>query len=177
MTINLKPLMYAAGILTLSAGMAAAAPARVATDLNVRAGQGTGYPVVSVMPAGAIVDVRGCGDGWCYVPEYGGYASASYLDGGNVVYGGTTYVAPPPVYVAPSVTYRDPARRIIRREVREFRRDLRQDRRRDARQEMRQDRREARQDARQDRRQDARQDRRENRREARQERRENRRNN
>ncbi len=63
----------------LGASAAMAAPAVTTTDLNVRAGQGTSHPVVGVLPEGSVVDARGCGDGWCFVPELGGYASASYL--------------------------------------------------------------------------------------------------
>jgi uncharacterized protein YraI len=182
--MNPKKLFCATGLLVLSAGVAGAATAQVETDLNVRAGQGTGHPVIAVMPAGQTVEVSGCGDGWCYVHDYGGYASAAYLG----TYG-TAYVvpaAPPAVYVAPRV-YRDDyywydGRRILRPSVRELRRELRQDRRQDRRevrreirQDRREDRREARQEIRQDRRADMRQERREERRDARQERRENRR--
>ena len=70
----------AAGLVLMSAGGASAIPAVVSTDLNVRAGEGVDYPVIVVMPEGRTVDVTGCGDGWCYVRGYGGYASASYLD-------------------------------------------------------------------------------------------------
>lgn len=177
--IHPKQMACAAGFLVLSTGLAAAMPARVATDLNVRSGEGTGYPVVAVMPAGAVVDVRGCGDGWCYVSDYDGFASASYLDGGFAVgSAGPAYVAPPAAVVVPGPGYRDRyfdnGDRFIRRGVRAFRRELR----RDARQDWRQDRREARQDLRQDRREvrqerrrEARQDLRQDRREVRQERR------
>jgi uncharacterized protein YraI len=155
-----KRLVCAAGFLFLSTSLAAAAPARVVTDLNVRSGEGTGYPVVAVMPAGAVVDVTGCGDGWCFVRDYDGFASASYLDIGAATYiaPSTTYVAPPAVVVSPRYYDRPnywAGDRFIRRGLREFRRELRQDRRedrRETRQELRQERREARQDRRQERR-------------------------
>jgi hypothetical protein len=70
----------------LSAGAAAAAPAVVQGDLNMRSGPGTSYRVVSVIPEGTTVDVRGCTGSWCRV-SYGGragYASANYLGGGGV---------------------------------------------------------------------------------------------
>jgi uncharacterized protein YraI len=94
--VKMKPsriVFGALGALLLSTGLAAAASAVATTDLNVRAGQGTNHPVIGVLPAGAAVDVRGCADGWCYVSEYGGYASARYLDGAR-------YAMPvsPPVY-------------------------------------------------------------------------------
>lgn len=179
--IRPKQVVCAAGFFLLSTGLAAAAPAVVATDLNVRSGEGTGFPVVAVMPAGTVVDVRGCGNGWCYVSEYGGFASASYLDVRGVAYGSArpAYVAPSIAVVVPGPVYRERngnASRFVRRGVRQFQREVR----RDARQDWRQDRREARQenrrDVRQENRRDARQDaRQENRRETRQERRQDRR--
>ncbi len=92
---NRKTMLGAASILLLTTGIAAATPARVATDLNVRAGQGTNYPVIGVLPAGSVVDVSGCGDGWCYVRNAGGYASAAYLNSGAAAYG----YSPGPVVV------------------------------------------------------------------------------
>lgn len=76
----MKRVLVAAALATaVGAGAAAAAPAVVTTDLNVRAGQGTSHPVVGVLPEGSVVEARGCGDGWCFIPQLGGYASASYL--------------------------------------------------------------------------------------------------
>ena len=76
----MKRVLVATALVTaVGVGSAAAAPAVVATDLNVRAGQGTSYPVVGVLPEGSVVETRGCGDGWCFIPQLGGYASASYL--------------------------------------------------------------------------------------------------
>lgn len=172
--IHRKKMIYAAGFLLLSTSLAAAAPARVETDLNVRSGEGTAYPVVAVMPAGAIVDVTGCADGWCFVRDYGGFASAAYFDAP-----GPVYVAPPTTVVVPGPVYREPnyraGSRIIRRGIREFRRDVREERRDDRRDARRDDRRDSRQDLRQDRRENRREARQDNRREQRQERRENRR--
>jgi uncharacterized protein YraI len=77
----LLKLMGASAILTVATlATSSAAPAIVGTDLNVRAGQGTQHSVIDVMPQGTIVDVTGCSDGWCYVRDYNGYASARYLD-------------------------------------------------------------------------------------------------
>jgi uncharacterized protein YraI len=175
--INIKHAICGAGFLLLSAGAASAAPAFVVTDLNVRAGESTAYPVIGVLPGGSTVDVSGCGDGWCYVPSYGGFASASYLNIGAAAYGAVVpgYVAPSLEVVVPRPTYRSyywyhdhdyrPARRAIRRDIRQ---DRREDRR-EVRQERREDRREVRQDRRQ--RREIRQNRNE-RREVRQERRE-----
>jgi Bacterial SH3 domain len=88
-------LMTGAGVLALSTGFAAAAPAVVANDLNLRAGPGTEYPVVAAMPSGATVDVMGCEASWCRVAYNGtvGWASRAYMGlGGGVVaapaYGG-----------------------------------------------------------------------------------------
>lgn len=93
--MQMKHLSLAAGLLLASAGAASAAPAVVSNYLNLRSGPGTGYRVVDVMPAGATVDVLGCGTYWCRV-AYGdtqGYASSSYLGLGSTIYA----EAPPPV--------------------------------------------------------------------------------
>ena len=172
-----KQIACATAALLLSTGLASAAPARVETDLNVRSGEGTGYPVIATMPAGANVDVSGCGDGWCYVSDYDGFASAAYLDIAGIAYTspGPVYAAPPPVAVLPAPVYRErhywSGPRIIHRGIRHLRRELRQDRRQDRhevrqerrheRRELRQDRREERHEARQERREE-RQDRRRN---------------
>ena len=135
--ISRKQIVCTAGFLLLSTGLAAAAPARVATDLNVRSGEGTGYPVVAVMPAGEVVEVSGCGDGWCFVRDYGGFASSSYLDvaGAAYVAPSTTYVAPPAVVVSPRIydrryydrPYYSDRGNFVRRGVRQLRREFRQD--------------------------------------------------
>ena len=81
-------------------GAASAAPALVTGDLNLRTGPGPHYGVLTVLPGGATVNVRGCADGWCRIAWRGGYgfASSRYLDLG----GGPVYAAPPPrVYYAP----------------------------------------------------------------------------
>lgn len=93
--LDRKSLLGAAGLLLLSTGIAAAVPAQVMTDLNLRAGQGTNYRVIGVLPAGSVVDVSGCSGGWCYVRNAGGYASAAYLNRGAAAYG----YSPGPVVV------------------------------------------------------------------------------
>lgn len=99
--MQLKSIMLAAGVLALSAGAAAAAT--VTNDLNLRSGPGTGYRVITAMPAGANVDVLNCNGSWCRVEWRGtvGYASASYLAGGG---SGYAAVPPPRVYYAPPTT-------------------------------------------------------------------------
>jgi hypothetical protein len=80
-----KRIAVAATLLMLSTGMAAAAPAFVLGDLNLRAGPSTGNRVVAVLPRGATVDAFDCGSGWCRVDYdgYSGFASMSYLDVGE----------------------------------------------------------------------------------------------
>jgi hypothetical protein len=87
----------AASILLGSTSLAAAALARVESDLNVRSGPGTEYRVVGVLPGGAPVDVGPCNGGWCRVNYRGisGFASASYLD----------FARGPAVAVAPTYEY------------------------------------------------------------------------
>lgn len=63
--------------------LAAAQDAIVTTDLNMRAGPSTSFPVVDVVPASTPVDVHGCitGYSWCDISSDGnrGWVSASYL--------------------------------------------------------------------------------------------------
>lgn len=102
MTFNFKTMLASAAILLGSAAIASAAPASVTSDLNMRAGPGTGYGVVTVLPAGAVVDVIGCTGSWCRVSWRGisGYASASYLaSGGPVVRRAPVIVSPPRVVI------------------------------------------------------------------------------
>jgi hypothetical protein len=75
-------ILSAAVIGTAVAGPALAAMmATATTNLNLRAGPGTQYPVVGVIGAGQSVPVDGClsSGGWCRVG--GGWASAGYLSG------------------------------------------------------------------------------------------------
>jgi len=97
--MQIRHLALAAGLLLASAGVASAAPASVTSDLNLRRGPGTNYGVITVLPAGATVNVLDCAGSWCEVAWRGGsgYASRSYL-----ALGGGGYAAPP-VYVAPPV--------------------------------------------------------------------------
>ena len=90
----------AATLLLSFTAVASATPAVVTNDLNLRAGQGTNHSVIDVLPQGSMVDVTGCGDGWCYVRDRGGYASASYLDVGSSAY--AAIVPPPPVVYGPA---------------------------------------------------------------------------
>ena len=52
-------------------------------DLNLRAGPGTQYPILAVMPAGARVDIHGCTADyrWCDIDwrNYRGWAAGRYL--------------------------------------------------------------------------------------------------
>lgn len=99
--MRIKHLALAAGLLLVSAGAAAAAPALVTGDLNLRRGPGTNFGVITVLPGGATVNVLGCRGGWCRIAwrRGYGYASRSYLDLGRRYYrGGPPVYAPPPVF-------------------------------------------------------------------------------
>jgi len=86
-------LMTGAGMLALSSGFAAAAPAVVQNDVNLRAGPGVEFPVIAAMPAGARVDVTGCQGSWCQVAFNGtaGWASRAYMGLGGGVAAAPTY--------------------------------------------------------------------------------------
>lgn len=86
---------------TFVAALAAPAAALAATAyttgaVNMRTGPSTSYHRILTIPAGARVNVHGCG-GWCSVTYYGrnGYVSASYISRG---YGRPSqhYRQPPP---------------------------------------------------------------------------------
>lgn len=60
---------------------ASAVPVETTTALNLRAGPGVGNPVIATMPAGMVVDLRGCEGVWCVVAYRGrlGWANGRYL--------------------------------------------------------------------------------------------------
>lgn len=111
----MKTLIVAATAAFLaSAGSAAAYTAVTVTDLNMREGPGTGYRIITTLPANAPVEVYGCA-GWCEV-EFGGavgYVSGNYIarptgsidSGPTVIYRGPRYE--PDVYVEPYL-YEEP---------------------------------------------------------------------
>jgi uncharacterized protein YraI len=97
-----KSVIVAAGWLALSTALAAASPALALRDLTVRSAPGGGQPVVGRIPGGRTVDVRDCGQVWCWVTwsRVSGYVLRNYLDlGGD----GPGYYEPdgPPVYGPP----------------------------------------------------------------------------
>jgi uncharacterized protein YraI len=81
---NMTGLFAAFGFSLALSASALATTAFVATDLNLRSGPSTAYPVVSVLPRGSSVEVFGCTDGyaWCDVARRGnrGWVSARYLE-------------------------------------------------------------------------------------------------
>jgi hypothetical protein len=99
------------------AGAAAPPPAMTGTNVNLRQGPGTSYTVITLIPAGAPVNVGGCNAGWCQVSFQGqnGYIIATALGppsgpGGpppGAVSGGPVYAGggPPPGYIPPPPPY------------------------------------------------------------------------
>lgn len=81
------PLIAAAATALMLAGTAAAsaATAYASTTVNVRAGGGTGYPVVDVLHAGERVEVEYCKGAWCAISQRGpdGWVNANYLTSGR----------------------------------------------------------------------------------------------
>ena len=70
--------------LALSASVASAAPGRAITDVNIRQGPGTNFPVVTLIRAGSNLDVGRCRAFWCPVrfDQYAGFVKATYIDFG-----------------------------------------------------------------------------------------------
>jgi len=52
------------------------------SNLNVRNGPGTRYPVVDVLPRGDLVRINVCDDGWCWINHDGpsGWVSEAHLE-------------------------------------------------------------------------------------------------
>ena len=104
-----------AGLATLllgaSAATASASPARVYSNTNLREGPGTNFGVVTLVPAGSIVEVTGCAAEWCTTNWRGrvGYMIATHLDQrvGVVAQPVAVYPAPyiygPPYFYGPRV--------------------------------------------------------------------------
>ena len=84
--LMLKLLAPALIALALSTG-ALASPGRTTTGVNLRAGPGTNFSTLQVLPAGAAVDVTTCDDAgaWCAVTYKGGkgFVSGRYLQASN----------------------------------------------------------------------------------------------
>jgi uncharacterized protein YraI len=78
---TLKCSLLSACILALSTGWAAATPAVVLDWLNLRAGPGFDNYIISIIPAGWVIEAEGCSRGWCAVNVNGvpGYVDANYL--------------------------------------------------------------------------------------------------
>jgi hypothetical protein len=109
MTSIRRKFLLGAGILALSATAAAAVPAVVRSDLNMRSGPGTEYAVVGSLPGGATVDVGSCTGRWCVV-AYGseqGYAARSYLDLGAAAVPVEPAYGPDYGYAEPDYYYGD----------------------------------------------------------------------
>ena len=134
--MNLARLAASAAILTtLSVDLAAAKPATVAADVNLRKGPGTDSEIITLIPKGTMVEVGTCTNGWCQVTWNGqdGFSIATNLGLGGpplvrrrpmaddydyppppgtygpppgYVVGPPVYYEPPPVYYEPPVYYR-----------------------------------------------------------------------
>lgn len=100
--------LCAIALTALSAGLANAAPATVASNTNLRQGPGTSFAVIMTVPGGSVVDVIRCGGEWCNVMANGqpGYMIARNL--GRVAPRPVAVVAPPPVVVVPGPYYYGP---------------------------------------------------------------------
>lgn len=88
-------------LLLASASGAAADPAVLDRNLNLRAGPGAAFATIVMMPAGSKIDIKKCTGDWCQV-KFGrdvGYASRAYLNPGAQSYASAS-PAPAPVAAA-----------------------------------------------------------------------------
>ncbi|MCJ7997087.1 SH3 domain-containing protein [Rhizobium cremeum] len=107
--MKLKAFFLSLAFIPLAAAAHAATASVATANVNLRAGPGTAYPVVRVVPAGSPVATFGClaGYTWCDIGYAGarGWVSASYI---TVTYGGTKVVVTPviaPRVAIPVITY------------------------------------------------------------------------
>jgi uncharacterized protein YraI len=93
MSSRWKIVFLATTLLGLSIGVAAAATASVGSDASMRSGPGTNYPVEAVIPAGSIIEVKGCSGSWCQVEWAGneGFVARSLI----ATAGGGAYAVAP----------------------------------------------------------------------------------
>jgi uncharacterized protein YraI len=86
--IGLNKGFAALALLASSAVDAAAEPATVESNVNLRSGPGGAFNVVTVIPEGSRLDVQLCRDEWCRVKfaHLSGYASRALLKIGQNVY-------------------------------------------------------------------------------------------
>nr|WIE92429.1 DUF1236 domain-containing protein [Mesorhizobium sp. WSM4875] len=92
----MKSLLFpalAGALLAMSGAALADTPVSAVTDLNVRAGPGPQYPVISVLAAGQSATLRGCIEGskWCTIAEAGGKGWV-YSDYVTAEFGGSRVV-------------------------------------------------------------------------------------
>lgn len=80
-----RTLMMATAALAMSTGAAMAWPASATGNVNLRAGPGTGHPVIASLRRGQVVDVIGCAGSWCEVDlgRGSGFVSSGYLARGS----------------------------------------------------------------------------------------------
>jgi uncharacterized protein YraI len=100
---------FAAAIFAVALPAAADAATAVTTsNVNLREGPSTGYPVIMTLPGNTAVEIEGCAQGWCKVDYSGtdGWMSEDFLQG---LVSPPTIVLPVPVVVPrPHYGYRPP---------------------------------------------------------------------
>jgi uncharacterized protein YraI len=82
-----KLVIFSAAAMALAAGPALADMlATASTNVNVRAGPGSQYPVVGVLGSGQSVQIEGCinGSRWCRLSTGEGWVSSRYLAGAEM---------------------------------------------------------------------------------------------
>ncbi|MCW5715171.1 MAG: DUF1236 domain-containing protein [Bauldia sp.] len=100
-------LLAAVSFPTISVAQSVTATATVVVDLNLRAGPGPAYPVITTIPANAAVNIYGCDAAlaWCDIDWNGnrGWSYSAYL-----IYGGTVTAPLPAPVPLPQVVQNPP---------------------------------------------------------------------
>jgi uncharacterized protein YraI len=100
-----------------------AATAVTTSNVNLRQGPSTDYPVITTLPGNTAVEIEGCAQGWCKVDYAGaaGWMSEDYLEGLSsppaivlpvpIIVPGRHHHLRPPIYRPPVVLPRPPHHR------------------------------------------------------------------
>jgi uncharacterized protein YraI len=117
--ISFAAAVFAAGL----PAAASAATAVTTSNVNLREGPSTDYPVITTLPGNTAVEIEGCAQGWCKVDYAGaaGWMSEDYLEGLSsppaivlpvpIIVPGRHHHLRPPIYRPPVVLPRPPHHR------------------------------------------------------------------
>jgi len=107
--------LFCLGALIVAAGPALAKPAYVPSTVNLRAAPGTKSEIVAKIPAGSLVNMKECSEGWCEITwqEKTGFAIQTGLDMTGRVPRQQASAAAPSRTTPPGATYSAGSRYVV----------------------------------------------------------------